>query len=93
MTEYRKFIRTIENIGFKIVVKDLLYKYNNWRISITAGKECWELTYRDGKPRFGLDPLKEVEVTHKFIPIHDHKILMEYFKSELRDIKLNELLK
>ena len=51
-------------------------------------KMCWGLTYSDGNP----DPLMEVEVTHTFIPIHDHKILQKYFKSELREVKLNKIL-
>jgi hypothetical protein len=95
-----EFIKTIESIGFKkwIHVKNR-YKYNNWFIDITSritgglpekitSDNCWHLTYSDGNP----DPLNRVEVTHTFIPIHDHKILKKYFKAELRDIKLNQLL-
>ena len=72
---------------------------NNWFIDITSritgglpekitSDNCWHLTYSDGNP----DPLNRVEVTHTFIPIDDQKILKKYFKAELRDIKLNELL-
>lgn len=95
-----EFIKTIESIGFKKCahVKNR-YKYNNWFIDITSritggllekitSDNCWHLTYSDGNP----DPLNRVEITHTFIPIDDHKILQKYFKSELRHIKLNQLL-
>ena len=95
-----EFIKTIESIGFKKCnhVKNR-YEYNNWFIDITSritgglpekitSDNCWHLTYSDGNP----DPLNRVEITHTFIPIDDHKILQKYFKSELRHIKLNELL-
>lgn len=93
-----EFIKTIESIGFKKCnhVKNR-YEYNNWFIDITSritgglpekitSDNCWHLT-SDGNP----DPRKEVQVTHTFIPIYDHKILKKYFKAELRDSKLNEL--
>lgn len=99
-----EFIKTIESIGFKkwIHVKNRTnhrYEYNNWFIDITSRitgglpeykdiDNCWHLTYSDGNP----DPLNRVEITHTFIPIDDHKILQKYFKSELRHIKLNQLL-
>ena len=99
-----EFIKTIESIGFKkwIHVKNRTnhrYEYNNWFIDITSRitgglpeykdiDNCWHLTYSDGNP----DPLNKVEITHTFIPIDDHKILQKYFKSELRHIKLNQLL-
>ena len=94
----KEFIKTIESIGFKKCnnIKNR-YEYNNWFIDITSSitgglpdkndDNCWHLTYSDGNP----DPRKEVQVTHTFIPIYDHKILQNYFKSELRDIKLNGL--
>lgn len=95
-----EFIKTIESIGFKkcIRVKNR-YGYNNWLIDITSritggfpekidNDNCWHITYTDGNP----DPLMKVEVTHTFMSIHDHKILQKYFKSELRDIKLRQLL-
>lgn len=97
----KEFIKTIESIGFKKCNKiKNRYEYKNWFIDITSRitgdlpektsfDNCWHLTYSDGNP----DHLNRVEVTHTFIPIHDHKILKKYFKSELRDIKLNELLK
>ena len=96
----KEFIKTIESIGFKKCnhVKNR-YKYNNWFIDITSRitgglpdgnfcDNCWHLTYSDGNP----DPLNRVEITHTFIPIDEHKILQKYFKSELRHIKLNQLL-
>ena len=97
----KEFIKTIESIGFKKCNKiKNRYEYNNWFIDITSritgglpeeidNHNCWHLTYSDGNP----DPLMKVEVTHTFIPINDQKILQNYFKAQLRDIKLNELLK
>jgi len=99
MIEAEEFIKIIESIGFKEVTKNIRYKYNNWKIDITSritgglpekitSDNCWHITYTDGNP----DPLKRVEVTHTFIPIQEHKILQKYFKSELREVKLNEIL-
>jgi hypothetical protein len=86
-----EFIKIIESIGFKEVTKNTRYKYKNWKIGIMCDsfkKICWSLTYSDGNP----DPLNKVEVTHTFIPINEYKILQKYFKSELREVKLNEIL-
>lgn len=94
-----EFIKTIESLGFKKCNHiNNRYNYNNWFIDIsritgsliekTSSYNCWHLTYSDGNP----DPRKEVQVTHTFIPIHENKILQKYFKSELRDIKLRQLL-
>ena len=81
----KDFIEKIEKIGFEEVFNNR-YKYGLWRIDITD-KSCWHLTYRDGNP----DPLKEVEVSHVFIPFYDRAILKKYFASELREITLNQL--
>lgn len=91
MIEAEEFIKIIESIGFKEVTKNMRYKYNNWKIGIMSDsfkKMCWSLTYSDGNP----DPLKRIDVSHAFIPIQEHKILQKYFKSELREVKLNEIL-
>ena len=98
--DWEEFIKTIESIGFKKCncIKNR-YEYNNWYIDITSritgglpeeitSDNCWHLTYSDANP----DIMKRVELTHTFIPIDDHKILKKYFKAELRDIKLNQLL-
>lgn len=81
----KDFIEKIEKIGFKRVFNNR-YKYGLWRIDVT-GKSCWHLTYSDGNP----DPLKEVEVSHVFIPFYDRAILNKYFVSELREISLTQL--
>ena len=81
----KDFIEKIEKIGFKRVFNNR-YKYGLWRIDVT-GKSCWHLTYSDGNP----DPLKEVEVSHVFIPFYDRAILKKYFTTEIRELRLNEI--
>ena len=93
-----EFIKLIENIGFKPIVKNLRYYYNHWRIDVVVVETIshdsrlskdpiWHLTYKDGNP----DPLNKVEVIHNFIKIEDHSLIKKYFKKELRDIKLKDL--
>ena len=83
MIEYRKFIRTIESIGFKIIVKDLRYKYNNWVIDIPVGKQCWGLTYRLHSSLVNKSP---DDITHSFIPIGDLRKLENYFTLPVKQI-------
>ena len=83
----KDFIEKIKKIGFEEEFKDRQYKYGLWRINITDKNSCWHLTYRDGNP----DPLKEVEVSHVFIPFYDRAILKKYFTTEIRELQLNEI--
>ena len=91
-----EFIKLIENIGFKPIVKNLRYYYNHWRIDVVVVETIshdsrlskdpiWHLTYKDGR-----NPVNKVEVSHNFIKIED-SLIKNYFKKELRDIKLKDL--
>jgi|LakMenEpi03Aug12_release.lakeMendotaPanAssembly.Ray.scaffolds.fasta_scaffold2434421_2 hypothetical protein len=88
-----EFLTTIENIGFtKSPINNNIYEYEDWTIFINVYynsgiPECrWHLVYKH---------LSDCEVCHDNNSINNSlknlKILNNYFKSELREIKLQEL--
>ena len=88
----KELIDTIESIGFReldIYFGSKLFEYEKWMIMIHDGH--WELSYQNSQPAWPVSVTGPVNVVHTLIPFDDRKILLKYFRSELREDKLKEL--
>lgn len=83
----KELIDTIESIGFRELginsFDNKVFQFKSWIIMIHDGH--WELAYQNSQPGW------PVSVAHTLIPFDDRKILLKYFRSELREEKLKQL--
>lgn len=89
----KELIDTIESIGFRELginsFDNKVFHFKSWIIMIHDGH--WELTYQNSQPGWPVSVVGPVSVAHTLIPLDDRKILLKYFRSELREEKLKEL--